>query len=137
MDRTAEMIARHEGLRLKVYDDSVGIATIGYGRNLVDVGISPEMAEEMLEEDIVGAVEDANKFDWVNRLNDVRQAVIVNMIFNLGYTRFSGFKHTIEYIHNARYGDAAHEMLNSKWATQVGDRAIELSNMMRTGQWDS
>ena len=135
MDKLASLIAKHEGLRLKVYKDTVGIETIGYGRNLVDVGITPETAEMMLQEDIDRSIEDADKFEWFARLNEVRQAVIIDMLFNLGLTRFKKFKHTIIYINSSRYADASREMLNSKWAKQVGDRAIELSDMMRTGVW--
>ena len=136
MDKLASLIAKHEGLRLKVYKDTVGIETIGYGRNLVDVGITPETAELMLQEDIDRSIEDADKFEWFARLNEVRQAVIIDMLFNLGLTRFKKFKHTIIYINSSRYADASREMLNSKWAKQVGDRAIELSDMMRTGVWE-
>jgi lysozyme len=57
------------------------------------------------------------------------------MIFNLGIARFSAFKKTISLIEEGSYSEAAQEMLDSRWANQVGSRANELSEMMRTGLW--
>jgi lysozyme len=55
------------------------------------------------------------------------------MIFNLGPKGFAGFKNTIASIARGDYADAASRMLQSKWATQVGNRAVRLAAAMRTG----
>jgi len=118
---------------LMPYLDSVGVQTIGYGHSL-EQGISPAIAEALLTEDVTDAIKDCYKFDWFPKLNDARQVVICSMIFNLGLTRFNGFKKTIAYIELEEYENAAEEMLDSKWADQVGSRAIRLSVIMRTGE---
>ncbi len=128
-----ELLIRHEGLMKKPYKDSVGKLTIGVGRNLDDVGISEQEALYLLKNDIDRAIADAKVYPWYENLNDARKMVVVDMIFNLGITRFSRFKKTIKYISAEKYGKASVEMLDSKWANQVGSRAIRLSEMMRSG----
>ena len=130
-----DLIKKHEGLRLKVYDDSEGIATIGVGRNLEAVGITESMAMEMLAEDMESVFTDLSRYQWYNGLNEARQAVVENMMFNLGSARFSGFKKTLKYISDGDFLAASKEMLDSKWARQVGNRADELSLMMETGKF--
>ena len=68
-------------------------------------------------------------------LGDVRQAVVVDMSFNLGLTRFSQFTQTLKAISAGNYAAASSYMLDSKWARQVGPRAQRLAKMMRTGEW--
>jgi lysozyme len=128
-----DVLKRDEGLRLKPYEDSVGKLTIGYGRNLEDVGISEAEAEALLRADIAKAEREAAKYPWFAGLDSARKAVVVSMIFNLGPQGFAGFKNTIADIAAARYDLAASRMLQSKWADQVGNRAIRLAAAMRTG----
>jgi lysozyme len=136
MKKEIDLLKKHEGLRLKPYRCSAGKLTIGYGRNLDDVGISEEEAEMLLLNDLLTAnIEVENRFVWFEDLDEVRKAVVVNMIFNLGIARFSAFKKTISLIEEGSYSEAAQEMLDSRWANQVGSRANELSEMMRTGLW--
>jgi len=89
------LIARHEGLRLKPYKDTVGKLTIGYGRNLDDIGITIEEALMLLESDIMNSQKSANTFKWFKGLDEVRQSVVIDMIFNLGLTGFKKFRKTI------------------------------------------
>lgn len=135
MNKTTALIAKHEGLRLKPYQDSVGVWTVGYGHNCQDKAISKEIAESLLGDDIKDAIHDCQTFNWFGGLDEVRTSVVVNMVFNLGLTRFRDFKKTINDIENGDYETASVEMLDSKWARQVGRRATELSEMMRTGEW--
>jgi len=126
-----EQLIKHEGLMLKPYTDSVGKLTIGVGRNLDDIGITKNEAIILLENDIKLVVSQCENFQWFNALSNIRKKVIIDMVFNLGITRFKGFKNTINHIDNGDYDLAATEMLDSKWSTQVGSRSITLSNMMR------
>lgn len=135
MNELTDIIKRHEGIRLDPYQDSLGVWTVGFGRNLQTTSISQETADQWLAEDIQSAIDDAETFRWFHSLNETRQAVIVNMIFNMGLTRFRGFKKTIQYLENGLFQTAAGEMLDSRWSDQVGDRALELSVMMSTGEW--
>ena len=136
MSQLSDMIAKHEGLRLKPYHCTAGKLTIGYGRNLDDVGITKNEAETMLINDIERVYTELTlHYDWFKSLDDVREAVIVDMCFNLGLNRLNNFKKTIKLISESDYKAAAIEMLDSKWAKQVGYRAIKLSTMMDTGEW--
>ncbi len=135
MDRQLlkSQLERHEGLRLKPYRDTVGKLTIGYGRNLDDVGIAPEEAELMLDNDIDQVERHLETVDEYRDLDPVRQTVISNMVYNLGFRGAIGFKKMWEALSRRDYELAADEMLNSRWASQVGYRARELAEIMRSG----
>jgi lysozyme len=121
-----------EGKRNKMYLDTKQIPTIGVGHNLRDVPISDRAVQVILEDDIALAEAETRKLIPVfNRLSEERKAVVVNMMFNMGYPVFSKFKRTLALINAHRYSEAADEMLQSDWAKQVGQRAIRLANAMR------
>jgi lysozyme len=122
-----------EGVKNRPYKDSVGKLTIGVGRNLDDVGVNDDEIDLMLENDLDEAERTVRRVlvgAW-DDLNDARKAVLCNMAFNLGFDRLSGFKKLIAAVREGRYADAADEMLTSKWAEQVGLRAVRLSAAMR------
>lgn len=150
-DRTI-MIAeldRDEDNRLRAYKDTVGKWTIGVGRNLDDVGTAPldrtvadvkangitaDESARMLAHDLDRIDGDLDKrLAWWRELNAVRQRVLVNMCFNMGIGGLCGFVNTLGMIRDHRYTEAASNMLQSKWARQVGARATRLAAMMRTG----
>lgn len=132
-DALISSVKRHEGLRLKVYKCTAGKNTIGYGRNLDDVGISADEAEYMLKHDLENAEIDAQRFPIYEKLNQVRKDVLIEMVFNLGYSRLSGFKKMFAALERKDYDGAANEMLDSKWARDVGERAKTLAYFMRIG----
>jgi len=136
MNRIKAQLVRHEGLRLKPYRCTAGKLTIGIGRNLDDRGISQREAYVLLENDIQNC--EKQLLDEIpeiyNGLDDVRKSVLLNMCFNLGIKGLLEFKNTLAFIAAGDWERAANGMLASKWAKQVGKRAIELSEMMRKGQ---
>ena len=136
MDRIKEQLIRHEGLRLKPYRCTAGKLTIGIGRNLDDCGISQSEAYIMLINDIMNCEKQlqAKIPDIYNGLDEVRKSVLLNMCFNLGINGLLGFKNTLEFIKAGDWERAANNMLVSRWAKQVGRRAIELSELMRKGK---
>ncbi len=137
MTRLHEMLIRHEGLRLKPYRDTVGKLTIGIGRNLDDVGITREEAMTLLNHDIAKVQREVQKaFPWFSGLNGVRKNVVSNMVFNLGLPRFRQFRKAIAAIKANQWDEAAKQMLESRWARQVGRRARELARMMKSGKYD-
>ncbi len=131
MDKLTALIAKHEGLRLDPYKDSIGIWTVGYGHNCQDKPISKDIAERLLEDDVQDAIHDCQTFNWFGGLDEVRVAVVVNMVFNLGLSRFSKFKKTIDYIALGEWTMASEEMLDSKWAKQTPERANQMANIIR------
>lgn len=135
-ERLTALLVKHEGLKLKPYKDTVGILTIGVGRNLEERGITQEEAMYLLGNDISEVRKQAAEtFPWYLDLNQARRDVVTSMIFNLGLQGFLGFKETIKLIKVRDFLAASKEMLNSKWSSQVGGRSYELSEMMRTGQY--
>ncbi|MDP3114073.1 MAG: glycoside hydrolase family protein [Candidatus Cloacimonadaceae bacterium] len=136
LERIKEQLVRHEGLRLKPYRCTAGKLTIGIGRNLDDSGISQTEACVLLENDIQNC--EKQLIDEVpeiyNPLDEVRKSVLLNMCFNLGIGGLLGFNNTLAFIAAGDWERAANGMLASKWAKQVGRRAIELSELMRKGK---
>lgn len=129
----AELIKKHEGLRLKPYKCTAGKLSIGYGRNLEDNGISAYEADVLLNDDIQNCYAQCIKFPFWNKLNDVRQAVLLDMCYNLGFARLNGFKKMLKALGRLDYKTAAKEMLDSKWARDVKYRATELAELMKYG----
>lgn len=133
LERLTAQLKQHEGYRSEPYKDSVGILTIGYGRNLEN-GIRKDEAEIMLHNDIKTAYKAAqgivSNFDV---LSDQRKEVLVNMVFNMGKGALLKFRKMRAAIERNDFERAADEMLNSRWAEQVGYRADELEQQMRHG----
>lgn len=138
-----QQLERHEGLRLKAYRDAVGKLSIGVGRNLDDKGISRAEAMVMLDNDIEEHCALLDKYlPWWRNLDEVRQQVIANMAFNMGIGpsaehpqgKLLTFRNTLGNMERGEYDSAADGMAGSLWAKQVGKRAQELIEMMRTGQ---
>ena len=129
-----DQLIDHEGMELEVYEDSLGIATIGIGRNLVDRGITEDEARFLCNNDIdIVERELVAEFPIVAELDSIRQRVLIDMAFNVGIPRLTGFRKMWAAIHCGDYSEAAVEMMDSKWARQVGRRAERLSSMMELG----
>lgn len=126
-------IKSDEGYRQLPYTDTTGNLTVGYGRNLASVGIDQLEAEYLLRNDVIRILGELSSLIWFSGLNDARQQVIVNMAFNMGIAGLLGFKNMIAAIQKSDYANAAAEMLSSDWATQVGQRAVNLAVRMKNG----
>ncbi|MCK5605742.1 glycoside hydrolase family protein [Candidatus Pacearchaeota archaeon] len=135
METLKEQLIRHEGYRKFPYKCSAGKLTIGIGRNIEERGMSEDEAKYLLHNDIEACkVELSLLFPIVKVLNSARYNVLINMCFNVGIKRLSGFKKMWAALSVGDYDEAASQMLDSKWAGQVGPRAIELSKIMREGK---
>lgn len=136
MSKLQEQLKRHEGLRFKAYQCTANRTSIGYGRNLDDKGITQAEADLMLENDVLFLMSVLPaKIHFFNGLNKPRADVLVNMAFNLGINGLLNFKKMLGAIDDGYFNLAAAEMLDSKWARQVGDRALELAEQMRVGEY--
>ena len=155
-DDFIKKLVAHEGLRLEVYQDTLGINTIGIGRNLEDRGITnQELSDldipsiehvyeygiteadavylatndvEIVEEELLRA------HPCVDSLDSVRQLILMDMAFNMGVPRLRKFKNMWTAIHNEDFITAAKEMLDSRWANQVKSRATKLAHAMHHGE---
>lgn len=131
-----QMTKDFEGLRLKPYNCTAGKLTIGYGRNLEDIGISKAEADMMFERDFARAEADVRRLCKAydidcEHLIEQRFYVLTDMMFNLGYSRLEKFQKLLYALKKGLYDDASKEMLNSLWAKQVGNRAIKLATLMK------
>ena len=152
-----QKLINHEGLVLQVYQDTLGIDTIGIGRNLEDRGITDEELEDMgitldhvyqygiteadailLAENDVQIVEDEllRAHPCVDRLDAVRQLVLIDMAFNMGVPRLCKFKKMWAAIHDEDFTTASKEMLDSRWANQVKSRSTKLAHAMHHGEFN-
>jgi lysozyme len=135
-EKLASQLTIDEGRRALIYLDSVGKWTGGVGRNLVDRPFSDDEIDLMLSNDIDLVERELDRrVPWWREMSDARQNVLANMCFNLGITRLLGFTKTLALMRAGRYDAAAQEMLDSKWAKQVGARAVRLAALMRKGEF--
>jgi lysozyme len=143
-ERLRKMLSLHEGRVPHAYTDSLGYLTIGVG-HLIDKrkgGKLPEhIIDALLAHDIKEHADIMYRVNpWARQLDEVRQAVLIDMTFNLGPEPFDddGFKDWPIFelqVKSGKYDAAADNMLSTKWALQVGARAQRLAKMMRTGTW--
>jgi len=152
-----DKLIEHEGMVLTVYQDTLGIDTIGIGRNLKDRGISPEelaymdipnmaivYTEGISEADArylamndIKIVENelSQVHKCVDNLDAVRQLILMDMAFNMGVPRLCKFKKMWNAIHEGNFDAASLEMMDSRWARQVGSRARKLADAMKSGEF--
>lgn len=134
-----EQLIRDEENRQFVYFDSVGAPTVGVGRNLRDKGLSALERDFLLDNDISDyTIQIFVAIPWADQLDTIRREVLVNMAFNLGIglsgvNGLLGFPKFLAALQAKNYVLAAKEMLDSKWAKQVGSRAVRLSQQILLG----
>jgi len=129
------LLTHDESYRQFPYTDTTGHLTIGIGRNLVDRGISLTEALYLLDDDISYFHNKLSYYlPFFSSLNEARQIALVNMCFTLGIQGFLNFTQTILALEAADYERAASEMLDSKWAIQIGERANRLALIISKGE---
>jgi len=143
MEKLIATLKRHEGVRNHAYRDSLGILTIGCGRNISGkkpnkgIGISDDEIDYMLQNDIERTIKElSQEYAWFNDMEEgARRDGIINMHFNLGRFRFAGFKKAIGHMENGSHDKAATEFLDSRWAKQVKGRSLEVTDMIKTNTY--
>lgn len=132
MSKLLKRIKHHEGFRSRVYKCTEGYDTIGYGFAIKDLEMDEDVAELILMKKLDDLMNRIMKtFDWWKFAEDNVKDVVIEMCYQLGIRGFSKFKKTINHLENKRYGKASAEMLDSKWARQTPNRALELSNIIK------
>ena len=134
-----KLLTRDEGLRLKPYRCTAGKLTIGVGRNLEDVGITKEEAEQMLANDISRVVVDiVKRIPWAMKLDDARFSVIHSMVFQMGIGGVMNFRKFLNALQMGDFVKASIEMMDSKWAQHDSPaRAKRLAEVMRSGKLET
>ena len=130
MDNLVDTIKKHEGCRLDMYKDTVGVWTIGYGHNLAE-GIDQETADFILARDLEKHADELDKHKPMWReLPEPAQVVILSMQFNMGWNRFSKFVKFWDAIENKSWSEAGRQMEESRWWGQVKSRGPELRDLL-------
>ena len=133
-EQLIQELKRDEGVVLTLYKCSAGKNTIGVGRNVDDRGITDDESDYLLSNDIDLCIEELRAtFPWFQTLSDTRQRVMINMCFNLGLSRLMGFKKFLSAVEAEEWETAGVEMLDSKWAKQVGLRSTRLRDLLLEG----
>ena len=139
MDKLLAMLKRHEGVETHAYECSEGKVTVGVGRNIDQaggMGLSDDEIDYLLQNDVERVIKElAAEYPWFSDLDDVRRHAMVDISFNLGATRLRLFKRALAAMETGNYKEAATEFLDSRWAKQVGSRALELTDMISSGEY--
>jgi lysozyme len=134
--RFAAQLERNEGRRSRAYQDSRGIWTVGVGHNLQSTPLSDHAIDVIRDDDIAAKeLELLAALPWVSTLDPPRLCVLLDMAFNLGVHGLLEFRQMLGFVLVGNWDKAADAMRDSKWAEQVGGRAIRLERQMLTGAW--
>lgn len=142
INKLREQLKIDEGVKYEVYDDHLGYKTFGIGHLVkttdeeygapVGTPVSEDRVNSVFDEDVETYISESEKvFGNLQEMPQEAQQVIVNMCFNMGAPRLSQFKKFIKAIHDEDWKTASVEMLDSRWAKQVGDRANRLSDRIK------
>jgi GH24 family phage-related lysozyme (muramidase) len=142
IEQLRETLKVDEGIKYEIYKDHLGYPTFGIGHLIVEsdqeygepvgTGVHLNRVNEAFDEDVAVMVDEAKKlFPDLEDLPEEAQQVIVNMTFNMGRPRLSKFKKFIAGVNAGDWEKAAVEMMDSRWAKQVGSRAERLRDRIR------
>lgn len=148
--RLLEMLKRHEGFRAELYRCSKGKPSIGYGHNCEAHGdlekyrnrtLTEAEATELLKRDKAEALGDCQKIPTFDLFSGVRQAALVDMVFNMGIgipggkNGVLGFKNTLRCLQLGDRKGAARGIIKSEYARDTGVRAAEIVFMILTDEF--
>lgn len=134
IDTLKQKLIQHEGRKTYLYKDTVNKWTIGVGYNIEDKGLPNGIIDLLLTATIQDAVNDIKKLvPNFDNLSDNRKIALADWSFNLGFNKLQTFKNTITFLNAGDFKSAADNMMKSLWAKQVGQRAIDISEMVRNG----
>ena len=138
-EEVKERIKKHEGFVNKIYLDSLGKATIGYGHLITPndnfeegVEYSKELLDEVFNRDFLIAKRNADELLQDISIVENAHGIIIEMVFQLGKTGVSKFKKMFTALSVGDYNEAANQMLDSQWRKQTPKRCEELAEQMRS-----
>ena len=146
LDKLQEELAEDEGCKYEIYNDHLGYATFGIGHLVTDsdleygqeIGtkVSKERVDECFKADIKITIEDCNiLYSNFNDIPEEAQLILANMMFNLGRPRLSKFLKLKAAVDDEDWMEASVQMMDSKWAKQVPNRAKRLCERMEKLSW--
>ena len=138
-NKLIEMLKRHEGVETHAYKCSASKITVGVGRNIDPeggLGLSETEINYLLQNDIDRITTELDfEYGWFLDLNEARQDAMIDISFNLGQTKLRKFKKALTAMSKGEWETAADEFMDSKWSKQVGNRAKELTAIIRIGKY--
>jgi lysozyme len=132
-EKLIEQIKKHEGYKSSLYTDSKGILTGGFGHAFLHGSSMPQnIWEQIFYYDFFNAKDDVTNLIMQRGLllSEVRRCVLIEMMFNLGMTKMLRFKNMLFALERQDYKTVVQEMKNSKWYSEVKDRAVKLCKQM-------
>jgi lysozyme len=135
-----DLIRLHEGLTLVAKPDAHGKWEIGFGHDGAVEGqtCTEEEAEALFEEDFAiaeaHAVSDVGPSGW-SAVDEVRQAVIIDMSYELGGDGLLGFHKLLAAVRAHDWPDAAEQLVNSKLYREVPGREKMNAAILLSGNW--
>ena len=146
LDKLQEQLAEDEGCKYEIYLDHLGYKTFGVGHLVratdpendmdIDTEVSKERVDECFKADIAITIEDCNVlYTNFNDIPEEAQLILANMMFNLGRPRLSRFLNLKVAVDDEDWMEASTEMMDSKWARQVPNRAERLCKRMEKLSW--
>ena len=142
LNELRQELAEDEGCKYEIYLDHLGLPTFGIGHLVTkedkeygkEVGtvIEQERVQQVFNLDMAVTIDDCMTLysDFAD-LPDECQKIIANMMFNMGRPRLSKFKGMKAGVDARDWNEAADQMVDSRWYTQVPNRARRLVARMR------
>ena len=127
-----EDIKESEGFRDKVYKDTLGIDTIGYGFAIKDLVLEEDICDMILERKLEKLKPKADaKFKFLKDIPQEKSDIVYEMCYQMGVTGVSKFKKMLKHLEDGNFEKSSIEMLDSLWAKQTPNRALKMSNRMK------
>lgn len=143
-DSAKRLVMEEEGKSTLPYWDHNGFVTWGVG-HLCDprkpTTIPDHIVDDMFDYDFNEKVRQARRIPGFSKLNEVQQAAVISMVFQMGFEPFDGdgyrdFKNFLRALAQGDVNKAAAEGLDSKWAKiDTPRRAQRQMKMLATGLW--
>lgn len=138
-DAALQLLNEEEGRVPHAYQDHLGFWTIGVGHlidqrkggrlpdHIIDVLLAHDLEEKSLQ---------AQALPGWERLNEVQQAVLISMVFQLGIEGVRGFRNMLAALSAGDLSKAAAHGRASKWAREdTPRRAQRQMRMLESGVW--
>ena len=141
-DEIKKMIIRHEGIRNRPYQDSLGLWTVGVGHLIGDGKSLPQEWNrefsndeimKMFNEDYASHRLAAQRIPSFDKLNTKGQGALTDLTFNMGASWIDKWPMLKKQLASQDVSAAAANLEGSKWYGQVGGRAPEVVNLLRNG----